>query len=412
MRTTIILCSVFALGACGFLGFKIRHDPSNDFMDMVKSYGYTVESHDVQTEDGYILTMFRIPHGRQDNKGKYSKSGNQYSSSSSPEEESKGVVFFMHGLMTNSESFIYGGPSESIALYLADKGYDVFFGNSRGTIYGQRHTTLDPKKDASFWRYCFDHIGTRDLPAMISKALSVSGQSKLSYIGHNEGTTSFYVLASEMPEMKSKIERHISLGPVVFLRHSSNDVLHNIEEHMKQRSWVIKNLGVNTFAPSSELTHDAESNCMEKWNNEKVCKNTFFLVNGYNSKHWNQTTMNQFMSRVPSVASVREILHLVQLKRTGRFEAYSEESEGKEYDLSKVTIPVALFYTPNDVLISTTDVDTLAKELPNVYWQVNMEELDNNLDLLYSKDMNQMKEKVEQALQKDIQFLNENNNLY
>uniref|UniRef100_V5IAC7 Lipase n=2 Tax=Anoplophora glabripennis TaxID=217634 RepID=V5IAC7_ANOGL len=118
------------------------------------------------------------------------------------------------------------------------------------------------------------------------------------------------------------------------------------------------------------------------------------------------------MSRVPSVASVREILHLVQLKRTGRFEAYSEESEGKEYDLSKVTIPVALFYTPNDVLISTTDVDTLAKELPNVYWQVNMEELDNNLDLLYSKDMNQMKEKVEQALQKDIQFLNENNNLY
>lgn len=80
--------------------------------------------------------------------------------------------------------------------------------------------------------------------------------------------------------------------------------------------------------------------------------------------------------------------------------------------MSKVTIPVALFYTPNDVLISTSDVDTLAKELPNVYWQMNMENLDNNLDLLYSEHMSQMREKVEQALQKNIQFLEEKNNLY
>lgn len=71
---------------------------------------------------------------------------------------------------------------------------------------------------------------------MINKALSVSGKSKLSYIGHNEGTTSFYVLASELPDMSSKIERHISLGPVVFLKNSANDVLHNIEAHIQQRS--------------------------------------------------------------------------------------------------------------------------------------------------------------------------------
>lgn len=117
---------------------------------MVKAYGYSAESYDVQTEDGYILTMFRLPHGHENNKGKHMGSGSQHSSSS---QESKGVVFFMHGLMTNSEAFIYGGSSESIAFYLADMGYDVFFGNARGSTYGQKHTTLDPKKDAAFWKF-------------------------------------------------------------------------------------------------------------------------------------------------------------------------------------------------------------------------------------------------------------------
>lgn len=71
---------------------------------------------------------------------------------------------------------------------------------------------------------------------MINKALSVSGQSRLSYIGHNEGTTSFYVMASEMPEMSSKIDRHISLGPIAFLRNCTNEIFHNVEIHVQQRS--------------------------------------------------------------------------------------------------------------------------------------------------------------------------------
>lgn len=119
---------------------------------MVKGYGYPVEAYDVQTEDGYILTMFRIPHGQQEAMKKL-PAQRMHSTYSGQHQEKKGVVFFMHGLMTNSESFIYGGPTESMALQLADRGYEVFLGNARGSVYGQRHTTLDPKKDAAFWRF-------------------------------------------------------------------------------------------------------------------------------------------------------------------------------------------------------------------------------------------------------------------
>lgn len=68
-----------------------------------------------------------------------------------------------------------------------------------------------------------------------------------------------------------------------------------------------------------------------------------------------------------------------------------------------MNIPVALFYTPNDSLSSVSDVETLAKELPKVYMQVNMENLDNNLDLLFSENVHEVAEKVEQALQENIQ---------
>lgn len=53
---------------------------------MIKTRGYPVESHTLQTEDGYILTMHRIPYGKNQDDG--SKRGPP--------------VFCLHGLGENS----------------------------------------------------------------------------------------------------------------------------------------------------------------------------------------------------------------------------------------------------------------------------------------------------------------------
>jgi lysosomal acid lipase/cholesteryl ester hydrolase len=37
-----------------------------DFQEIVEYYGYPVETHEVTTSDGYVLTNFRIPYGRED----------------------------------------------------------------------------------------------------------------------------------------------------------------------------------------------------------------------------------------------------------------------------------------------------------------------------------------------------------
>ncbi|KAF5293143.1 hypothetical protein FQA39_LY13753 [Lamprigera yunnana] len=82
---------------------------------VIKKYGYPLEVHTVTTEDGYILELHRIPHGR-------------------------------HNAQT-SASWLTLGPEDSLAFMLADQGYDVWQANYRGTIWSMQYETLDEKAD-------------------------------------------------------------------------------------------------------------------------------------------------------------------------------------------------------------------------------------------------------------------------
>lgn len=64
----------------------------------------------------------------------------------------------------------------------------------------------------------------------------------------------------------------------------------------------------------------------------------------------------------------------------------SDQSE-TEYDLSKITVPVAIMYTPNDRLADVQDVKKLITSLPKVMGPVNFEQLTNNMDLLFSENV-------------------------
>lgn len=107
---------------------------------MVERQGYPIEEHvNIQTEDGYLLDIHRIPHGK-DN-------GN---------ETNKPVVFLMHGLLCSSADWVNMGPEKALAYILADAGYDVWMGNARGNTWSRKHITYNPNTDSDFWkfRYC------------------------------------------------------------------------------------------------------------------------------------------------------------------------------------------------------------------------------------------------------------------
>lgn len=91
--------------------------------------------------------------------------------------------------------------------------------NCRGNRYSRKHISLDPDINADYWHFSFHEIGVYDLPAVIDFILMKTKEKKLFHIGHSQGTTSFYVMTSEMPEYNDKIIAHFAYAPTAYMKH-------------------------------------------------------------------------------------------------------------------------------------------------------------------------------------------------
>jgi hypothetical protein len=125
------------------VGKARRLDPEESMPtpDIIRYWGYPSETHDVVTDDGYILTMHRIPYG---------KDGVQ-------SNKSRPVILMMHGLEESSSCWVINLPEQSAGFLYADAGCDVWLGNVRGNTYSRDHISLNPR-DKPYWRFTWDEI--------------------------------------------------------------------------------------------------------------------------------------------------------------------------------------------------------------------------------------------------------------
>lgn len=188
------------------------------------------------TEDGYLLTMFRIL----------------------PRTKStvtKKPVLLVHALLTSSADFVIRGPNNSLAYLLADNGYDVWLANARGSTYSKGHLWLSVESK-EYWDFSWHEMGYYDQPAMIDHVLKVTNSAKLFYIGHSQGVTLYFIMTGTRPEYSEKIALMTALSPAIFWKRTSSPILKLVKPFIKSGSdaivTILDALKIFEFLPHNE----------------------------------------------------------------------------------------------------------------------------------------------------------------
>eukprot|EP01017_Pseudomicrothorax_dubius_P041234 TRINITY_DN6572_c0_g1_i2.p1 TRINITY_DN6572_c0_g1~~TRINITY_DN6572_c0_g1_i2.p1 ORF type:complete len:376 (-),score=63.21 TRINITY_DN6572_c0_g1_i2:61-1188(-) len=325
------------------------------FLKYVRDKGYYAEEHFVQTDDGYILRIFRVLYPSAELNGK--------------------VVLLQHGIADSAEAWVVNDLDKAIGLVLARKGYDVWFGNNRGNKFSRNHTSLNPDHDAKFWEYSFQEFAHYDQPAVFPYIVKVTGVNRISYIGQSQGTSQmFAALADREPNVVNHIDKFIALGPVVHMKHITN---------LPMKLGAYSRLGhLAPYLGIHEL--DSFSPTSAYWTGWFCAKLPFFcsipiwITTDANPEYINYKRWPVLMSHIPAGTSMRSLMHYAQIITSpdGTFKKYDYgkkknlEIYGTEkppvYPIEQIEEEVHLVCGTADRIADLKDASRLKGELKNV----------------------------------------------
>ncbi|KAG8748524.1 hypothetical protein FRC10_003658 [Ceratobasidium sp. 414] len=144
---------------------------AEDFEQLCAIWGYQSETHIVQTKDGYMLGLHRIPNAR-DQRNVYPGT-----------RVRKPVVYLHHG-------------------------------NNRGNKYSKKSINSTPNQP-KFWNYSIDDFCLYDIPDSIEYILGLTKSKSLSYIGFSQGTAQAFAALSIHPSLNEKVDVFIALAPAM-----------------------------------------------------------------------------------------------------------------------------------------------------------------------------------------------------
>ncbi|XP_070708440.1 gastric triacylglycerol lipase [Pempheris klunzingeri] len=341
--------------------------------EIIRRWGYPAEEHEVVTEDGYILTVNRIPHGQK------------------PTAGPRPAVFLQHGLLAAGSNWITNPPNSSLGYVLADAGYDVWMGNSRGNTWSRKHQTLRPDQD-HFWRFSHDEMALKDLPAVVNYILKATAEEQLFYIGHSQGTTIAFIAFSTLPDLASKIKLFIGLAPVATVAFTSSPMtkLSGLPDFL---IWDL--FGRRDFLPQSHMIEwFAEHVCGKRLLSE-LCGNLFFVLCGFDEKNLNMTRTPVYTTHCPAGTSVQNMVHWSQAVHGGKLMAFDfgeagnmkhyNQSTPPEYRVQDMKVPTALFSGGHDTLADPKDMAVLLTQVSNLVYHQHIDHWDH-LDFIWGLD--------------------------
>ncbi|KAL6960438.1 sterol esterase [Sarracenia purpurea var. burkii] len=333
----------------GFTGGIAVAPPSDGICaTAVVIHGYKCQEFEVITDDGYILSMQRIPQGR--------AGGNV---------NNKQPVLLQHGILADGYTWVSNSPDESLGMILADSGFDVWIANGRGTKHSRRHVTLNPTY-SEYWDWTWDELAEYDLPAVIDFVFNQTGK-KLDYVGHSQGTLMAMLLFSQRKQI-DKVNAVALLSPIAYMTNAPATLVAKF-----LLTQIAISFGLPEFNPRSRMVIDyLQGLCTQKQYN---CYDLVTMLSGPNCC-LNGSTINLVMEHEPQSTATKNLKHFTQIVHDGQIRKYDYgsmvlnmlkygQTTPPVYDVSAIpnNLPLLLSYGGFDALSDVEDVQILLDKL-------------------------------------------------
>ncbi|XP_030929953.1 triacylglycerol lipase 2-like isoform X1 [Quercus lobata] len=318
---------------------------------MVETKGYVCEEHKVTTQDGYILSMQRIPAGR-----------------SGKTAGKRPPVLLQHGLLMDGITWLLLPPDQSLAFLLVDNGFDVWLANTRGSKYSRGHTSLSPNEQA-YWDWSWDELVAYDLPATFQYVHNKAGQ-KLHYVGHSLGTL-IALAAFSKHQLLNVLRSTALLCPIAYMGQIASPLAKNAADNFLAEAlyW----LGIDEFNPRGAAVIKLLKDICNKPGVD--CTNLLTAFTGQNCC-LKSSIVDVFLDHEPQSTSTKNMIHLAQMIREGSIAMYDYNDEVENikhygqptppvYNMTSIPndLPFFLSYGGADALADVKDVKLLLDNL-------------------------------------------------
>ena len=243
--------------------------------------------------------------------------------------------------------------------------------NSRGNKYSRNNTKLSPDDFfGKVWDFSYEQMAQYDVPAVLQYVTAVTGQPKVVFIAHSQGTTQmFAALASNVAEVRSRVALFVALAPVSSLKDCQSLFLRALADLGIDK--IVALLGIKEFLPTSALLRLLLPTLCEA--TPALCETVIYLFTGLNPPNLNASRFDVYMGHFPSGTSVRAMEHFSQSIRHGTFSRYDYGAienlivygsvSPPAWNVGAIDTPTALFYGSQDPLGDVKDVTDLISQM-------------------------------------------------
>ena len=363
-----------------------QHIPS--YQSIINKAGYHFEEHKILTEDGYILTAWRIPC--------------LINESNLDLYKTRPPVILQHGLIDSSYTWLLLDKNFSLPFLLVNNGFDVWLTNTRGNAVSFEH--INPKEysseklDSKYWNFSFHEMAIYDLPANVRYIKEKTGFDKVDYICHSQGGLIYFILYTlNQKVIENNFGHFISVGTVITTFTSESHLI-KLGSYSKFPE-IVDTLHINNILCFNKNFYDVISNFCKFFN--KPCFNivNFIVSNNFDTKRINMSKLFSEFLYVPAGTSSKNLRHWMQIYNTKRLAQYDYGKEknyeiygneiSPEYDLSKFKeykIKSLLYTSDKDPFSNIDDLNHLVKYLNKKYVDIRRMKNYNHMDFLWSED--------------------------